>query len=48
MTPWTAGTGDYDTVSATITSVSLKGVQLPAPQNPVTLDRDGADPADGR
>jgi transglutaminase-like putative cysteine protease len=34
-----AGTGDYDTVSATITSVSLAGVQLPAPQNPVTLDR---------
>ena len=31
--------GDYVTVSASVTSASLAGLQLPAPQNPVSLDR---------
>ncbi len=32
-------TGDYDTVDATITNESLAGQYLPAPQNPVSVDR---------
>ncbi|MCY7417146.1 MAG: DUF3488 and transglutaminase-like domain-containing protein, partial [Chloroflexi bacterium] len=35
-----AGVPGYTTVIATITSQSLAGRQLPAPQNPVLLDRD--------
>ena len=39
---------DFDAVTATITSVSMEGAQLPAPQNPVSLDRGRTAPADGR